>query len=143
MLNIYRKTPLLESLFNKTVTHIFSCKFCQIFTNTYFEECLRTTASINSVETRAMWAFRNNVGVVYEAHHIPSNFWKAVFHKYYLVHSSIPCLIWSSLDQSIKKIWSFLKIQKLFRSTCKGFSQCSWKMNGMWKGSSNRLSKPT
>ena len=33
----YRKTPVLESLFNS--------KYCEIFKSTYFEEHLRTAAS--------------------------------------------------------------------------------------------------
>ena len=35
----YRKTPLLESLFNS--------EYCEIFKSTYFEEYLRTAASEN------------------------------------------------------------------------------------------------
>ena len=35
----YRKTPLLESLFNS--------KYCEIFKSTYFEDHLRTAASEN------------------------------------------------------------------------------------------------
>ena len=37
--------------------------------------------------------------------HNPSQFWKAVFHKFYLVHSWILCLIYSS---PILKLLSFL-----------------------------------
>ena len=49
---------MLESLFNKvadlglqlhwkeTATQAFSCEICEIFRNTYFEEHLRTTASV-------------------------------------------------------------------------------------------------
>ena len=35
----YRKTPVLESLFNS--------EYCEVFKNTYFEEHLRTAASEN------------------------------------------------------------------------------------------------
>ena len=35
----YRKTPVLESLFNS--------KYCKVFKSTYFEEHLRTVASEN------------------------------------------------------------------------------------------------
>ena len=39
MAAFYRKTPVLESLFN--------CEYCEIFSSTYFEEHLRTAASEN------------------------------------------------------------------------------------------------
>ena len=55
----FRKTPVLESLFNKvaglqacnviikeTPTQVFSCEICETFKNNYFEEHLQTTASI-------------------------------------------------------------------------------------------------
>ena len=47
--NIYRKTPVLESFFDNfikkgTPTQIFSCEYCEIFKNTFFEEHLRTAA---------------------------------------------------------------------------------------------------
>ena len=39
--NIYRKTPVVESLFSKVVPkQIFSREYCKIFKNTYFEEHL-------------------------------------------------------------------------------------------------------
>ena len=47
----YRKTPVLESLFNKvaeTPTQVFSCEICQIFKKTYFEEHLRKTFSVGN-----------------------------------------------------------------------------------------------
>ena len=56
--NIHRKTPVLESLFNKvaglqtcnylkkTPTPVFSCKCSKIFKNTQFEEHLRTADSV-------------------------------------------------------------------------------------------------
>ena len=38
----HRKTPVLDSFFNKvagkTPTQVFSCENCEIFKNTYFEE---------------------------------------------------------------------------------------------------------
>ena len=53
---VHRGTPALECLFNKvsglkphekeTPTQVFFCEFCQIFNNNYFEEHLRTAASI-------------------------------------------------------------------------------------------------
>ena len=53
--NIHMKTTVLESLFNKvaglqacnkeTPTQVFSCEYCEIFKNTYFEERLRTSVS--------------------------------------------------------------------------------------------------
>ena len=45
--NIYRKTPALESLFNK-VTGLKACEYCEIFKTTYFEEYLRRAASVTS-----------------------------------------------------------------------------------------------
>ena len=33
---------------NKTPPHVFSCKICEIFKNTYFAEYMRTTASVVS-----------------------------------------------------------------------------------------------
>ena len=40
---------MLDSLFNKVsgLTHMLSSKYCKIFKNNYFEEHLRTTASVN------------------------------------------------------------------------------------------------
>ena len=52
-LKIYQnsqKTPALESLFNKVyfikkrLQHTFSCEYCEIFKNIYFEKHLRTVA---------------------------------------------------------------------------------------------------
>ena len=43
-----RKTPTLKSLSNKVAglkTFMFSCEYCEIFRNTYFEEHLQTAAS--------------------------------------------------------------------------------------------------
>ena len=43
--NFYRKTPESLQLYQKqTPTQVFSCEYCEIFTNTYFEEHLRTAA---------------------------------------------------------------------------------------------------
>ena len=33
----------------KTLTQVFSCEYCEIFKNTYFEEHLRTAASIGTM----------------------------------------------------------------------------------------------
>ena len=41
---IHGKTPVLESLFNKTPTQVFSYEFCDIFKNTFFTEHLPATA---------------------------------------------------------------------------------------------------
>ena len=42
----HRKTPVLESPFNKvTSLRVVSCEICEIFKITYFKEHLRTTAS--------------------------------------------------------------------------------------------------
>ena len=51
--NIYRKTPVMESLLNKvaglyqkqTAAMVFSCKYCEIFKNSYFEKHLWTATS--------------------------------------------------------------------------------------------------
>ena len=57
ILQYSRKTPVLESPFikslyfiKKTPTQVFSCVYCEIFKNTYFEKHLRKAASVNSVE---------------------------------------------------------------------------------------------
>ena len=43
--NFHRKTPEGLQLYqNETPTQDFSCEYCEIFTNTYFEEHLRTAA---------------------------------------------------------------------------------------------------
>ena len=54
---MHRKTPVLESLFNKVAdlktgnftkkipTQVFFCKYCKIVKNTYFEEHLPMAAS--------------------------------------------------------------------------------------------------
>ena len=57
MRKVHRKTPLLESPFNKvagfagsaaliknTPTQVFFCEICETFKNTYFVEQLQTTA---------------------------------------------------------------------------------------------------
>ena len=51
----HRKTHVLKSFFNKVVglkastpTQVFSCKICEIFKGTYFEEHLQTTACNDS-----------------------------------------------------------------------------------------------
>ena len=41
--------------------------------------------------------------ILHWANHISSNFLKAVFHKFYLVHSWILCPIWTSKYQLFKK----------------------------------------
>ena len=59
-MHIHRQTPVLESLFNKvaghnglqlyekeTPTQVLCCEYCEIFKNTYFEEHLRTAASVS------------------------------------------------------------------------------------------------
>ena len=51
--NIHSNTAAPESLFNKAA--VFSCEYCQIFKNAYFEEHLQTAASgiknaISSIE---------------------------------------------------------------------------------------------
>ena len=53
--NIHIKTPLLESLFKNVAAlqvvnfikkrQVFSCEYCEIFKNIYFEKHLRTAAS--------------------------------------------------------------------------------------------------
>ena len=42
---IFIEKDLLESLFNKVVPTQFSCEYCKIFKNTYFEKYLKTFAS--------------------------------------------------------------------------------------------------
>ena len=54
--SIHRKIPVLESLFDKglhacnfikkRIQQLFSCEYCEIFKNTYFEKHLRTAASV-------------------------------------------------------------------------------------------------
>ena len=49
---MHKKTPVMESLFNKfyykeTPTQVFSWEYCETFKNTYCEEHLRTTASVD------------------------------------------------------------------------------------------------
>ena len=34
----------------KTLTQVFSCEYCEIFKNTYFEEHLRTAVSIDNLK---------------------------------------------------------------------------------------------
>ena len=44
--NIHRKTPALDFYFNKVAglqtSQVFSCEYCEISKNTYFEEHLKT-----------------------------------------------------------------------------------------------------
>ena len=70
---------MLESLFNKVADlkappQVFSCEYCEIFKNTYFEEHLRTAASdiINIIpyatltnniligSEHYLWSFKHN-----------------------------------------------------------------------------------
>ena len=45
-LQIHRKTSELKPILNeKTLTQVFSCKFCKTFKNTVFREHLQKTAS--------------------------------------------------------------------------------------------------
>ena len=66
--NIHMETPVLESLFNKaaglpvckfikkeTPIQVFSCDYCKVFKKTYFEEYLRTAASVYSKD---LWNIR-------------------------------------------------------------------------------------
>ena len=48
---IHRKTLCLRLLFLKkaTLTQVFSCKFCEIFKNTFFTEDVRVTASESTI----------------------------------------------------------------------------------------------
>ena len=49
---------MLESLFNKEApTWMFSCEYFEILKNTFFEELLRTAASVTSISD----IFRTNV----------------------------------------------------------------------------------
>ena len=46
-----QEAPVLEPLFNKVIglptsTQVFSCEYCEISKNNYFEEYLRATASV-------------------------------------------------------------------------------------------------
>ena len=61
-----------------------------------------------------MWktTFKNFEGIwSAKADHIPSNFLKVVFHKYYLVHSWILCPIWSKRLHPKKRKHSKIIIQ--------------------------------
>ena len=67
--NIHRKTVMLESLCGpsslqfyqkETSTLMFSCEYCEIFNNTYFEEHLRTTASYFMKKNRHSWRLSNS-----------------------------------------------------------------------------------
>ena len=49
---IHRKTRVLE-----TPAHVFSCEYCKIFKNTYFEEHLRTTASVTKALIVSLLSF--------------------------------------------------------------------------------------
>ena len=43
--NIYTRISLLIKLLLQTLAHVFSCEFCEIFKNIFFEEHLRPTPS--------------------------------------------------------------------------------------------------
>ena len=43
-----KKLQGLQLIKNETLTHVFSCEFCEISKKTFFIEHLRTTASLNS-----------------------------------------------------------------------------------------------
>ena len=67
--NIHRKTPVLEPLCGlsslqfyqkETSTPMFSCEYCKIFKNTYFEEHLQTTASCFMKKNRHSWRLNNS-----------------------------------------------------------------------------------
>ena len=56
---IEKKTPMLESLFNKisrnkeSSTQVFSCEFCEALKNTFFTEDLRWSCSLKNVLLQA------------------------------------------------------------------------------------------
>ena len=64
--SVCRKTPVLQSYFNKvagfqpasflkkTLTQVLSCEICETFKNTYFEEHLQMTASIKKLFLRTL-----------------------------------------------------------------------------------------
>ena len=51
MQQVYRRTPLgkykdLQRYEKETPTQVFSCEYCKVFKNNYFEEHLRAIASV-------------------------------------------------------------------------------------------------
>ena len=56
------------------IEYIFLCEICEIFKNTYFEEHLRTTASVNitnidSYNERISFFLRIKIAALREKHH--------------------------------------------------------------------------
>ena len=87
--NIHRKTPVFEPLFNKVsglkackfikkrVQHMFSCEYWGILKKTYFEEHLRTTASVDNFKGFHLQCFdfmANTVGCISKLCFILSDF---------------------------------------------------------------------
>ena len=69
ILNIHRKTPVLESFYRssgpkfylkKTPTLILFCEYCQTFKITYFEEHSWTSASYFMKKNRQSWRLNNS-----------------------------------------------------------------------------------
>ena len=77
------KTPVLESLFNKillkgTPTQVFSCEYCKIFKNTYFEEHLPMAASVwrhKNIEKHLFLGIRMFLPTLFETEYI----WISIF----------------------------------------------------------------
>ena len=98
------------------------------------QNCWRgTTRSVR------IWSFSGAHFPAIGKDHIPSNFLKAIFHKFYLVHSWIRCLIYSAkiIKGFLKKCWQiFYKTTKKFSAkirTCSAetrrrFLQKYWKV---------------
>ena len=57
--------PKTAILLKKTPTQFFSCKYCKMFENTYFEEHLRTTA-FGICQFRFALSLYYNLGVFFE-----------------------------------------------------------------------------
>ena len=86
-----------------------------------------------------IWSFCGAHFPAFGKDHIPSNFLKAIFHKFYLVHSWIRCLIYSGkiIKGFLKKCWQICykstekfsaKIRTCSAETRRRFLQKYWKV---------------
>ena len=75
-LESFFKIKLQVSLQKKTLAQVFSCKFCEVFNNTFFTEHLRVTASgVNTICISGAFRTQSNV----HARAILSSRWAYIF----------------------------------------------------------------
>ena len=107
MCKFHRKTPVLESLFNKAaglkacLTQVFFCEICENFKSTYYEQHLRTTP-FNT------FAFKDCFGKIIL--HACSYVWSIL--KDYIKICGWVYVCWTAIDE--KRLAKFKQIKEAF-----------------------------